>query len=96
MSWRKVFNIALTSILLASTVSADLIPPGGGRTRPHRAWIELYADRMPHGMILIFVDGNGTLLEKAHEREALRINRSGTVYGVREDELSRLFAKLSG
>lgn len=92
MTVLKTCGMALISILIAITTYADIIPPGGGRSRPHRAWIELYADRLPHGMILIFVDGNGKLLEKAHESEALTINRSGTVYGVRENQLSAPFS----
>jgi len=92
MSGLKTCSSALIGILFALTAYADVILPGGGPSRPHRAWIELYADRLPHGMVLIFLDENGNLLEKAHEKEALRINRSGTVYAVRENRLSAPFS----
>jgi len=92
MLWRKACCAALIGTFVSAISYSDIIPPGGGPTHPQRAWIELYAEKLPKGMILIFVDEKGNLLEKSNGKEALIINRSGTVYGVYEKQLSMPFS----
>jgi hypothetical protein len=92
MSWPGICGIALISIIVATTAYADLIPPGGGPIRPHRFWIELYVGRIPHGMVLILVDDNGNLLENTRKTKAMRISEPGTIYGVRENQLTTPFS----
>ena len=94
MSLHRTGGIVLTGLLLlATTVSADLIPYNGYKRHSIRtSWLDIRVNRLPSGMVLLFLDESGKLLVKARENESLRIDKPGDVFGAREAQLSTPFS----
>jgi hypothetical protein len=93
MPWLRTSSIVLAGIFLSATAYADLVPPyGGGQRHPYVSSINLYVGAIPKGMVLLYLDQDGKLLEKARGNEVLIIQQSGTVYGAREKQLSQPFS----
>jgi hypothetical protein len=83
----------------AVTVSADIIPPyGGGRNHPYPERfqgdppsIDLTAKNVPKGLVLILLDNDNAILQKAHSGEMIRIAWESTLYLAVADKLSDPF-----
>jgi hypothetical protein len=100
MKWKKIAGAFILGFLAMAIAHADIIPPGHHHRdddnpplppRNYVSFIEVTVDKIPSGMVLLFIDSHGNLLAKAREKQKLKIDGPGLLYAAFENRLSNPF-----
>jgi hypothetical protein len=81
MYWRRPIYLALGCFMLATGARADIIPDDGKSF--YRGTIEMYVDRLPRGIVLLYLPHYGATTSKVAEKQTLTIGQPGTLYAVK-------------
>jgi hypothetical protein len=95
MSWKTTCSVLTISILLATTVSADVFPFFNSRRNVVKTYpgeIEFTAGKLPKGMLLLYIDNQGKEIGEAHQNDQIIIRRAGTLYGFLAGHITTTFS----